>query len=42
MKNHIYSLYQMILQSLTFHLGVDQENRKAGKPPKVSNLQFSG
>jgi hypothetical protein len=25
MKNHLYSLYQMVLKSLTFYLGVDQE-----------------
>jgi len=42
MKNYFYSLYQMILQSLTFYLGVDQEKKKAGRPPKVSDLQFSG
>jgi hypothetical protein len=41
MKNHLlYSLYQMILQSLTFYLGVDQEKKKAGRPPKVSDLQL--
>jgi hypothetical protein len=42
MKNHLYSLYQMVLKSLTFHLGVDQEKKRAGRPPKVSDLQFSG
>ena len=36
MENYLYSLYQMILQSLTFYLGVDQEKKKAGRPPKVS------
>jgi hypothetical protein len=40
MKNHFYSLYQMILQSLTFYLGIDQEKKKAGRPPKVSDLQL--
>jgi hypothetical protein len=40
MKNHLYSLYQMILQSLTFYLGVDQEKKRAGRPPKVSDLQL--
>ena len=31
----------MILQSLTFYLGVDQEKKKAGRPPKeVSDLQL--
>jgi len=40
MKNHLYSLYQMILQSLTFYLGVNQEKKKAGRPPKVSDLQL--
>jgi len=40
MKNYLYSLYQMILQSLTFYLGVDQEKKKAGRPPKVSDLQL--
>jgi len=42
MKNHLYSLYQMVLKSLTFYLGVDQEKKKAGGHPKVSYLQFSG
>jgi hypothetical protein len=41
MKNHL-SLYQMVLKSLTFYFGVDQEKKKAGRPPKVSDLQFSG
>jgi len=40
MKNHLYSLYQMILQSLTFYLWIDQEKKKAGRPPKVSYLQL--
>jgi hypothetical protein len=40
MKNHFYSLYQMVLKSLTFYLGVDQEKKKAGRPPKVSDLQL--
>jgi hypothetical protein len=40
MKNHLYSLYQMILQSLTFYLGVDQEKKRAGRPPKVSDFQL--
>jgi hypothetical protein len=40
MKNHLYSLYQMVLKSLTFYLGVDQEKKKAGRPPKVSDLQL--
>jgi hypothetical protein len=30
----------MILQSLTFYLGVDQEKKRAGRPPKVSDLQL--
>jgi hypothetical protein len=42
MKNHIYSLYQMVLKSLTFYLGVDQEKKRADRPPKVSDIQFSG
>jgi hypothetical protein len=42
MKKHLYSLYQMVLKSLTFYLGVDQEKKKAGRPPKVSGPQFSG
>jgi hypothetical protein len=42
MKNHLYSLYQMVLKSLTFYLGVDQEKKRAGRPPKVSDIQFSG
>jgi len=42
MKNHSYSLYQMVLKSLTFYLGVDQENKKAVRLPKVSGPQFSG
>jgi hypothetical protein len=40
MKNHLYSLYQMVLKSLTFYLGIDQEKKRAGRPPKVSNLQL--
>jgi hypothetical protein len=32
----------MVLKSLTFYLGVDQEKKRAGRPPKVSDLQFSG
>jgi hypothetical protein len=40
MKNHLYSLYQMVLKSLTFYLGVDQEKKRAGRPPKVSDLQL--
>jgi hypothetical protein len=40
MKNHLYSLYQMVLKSLTFYLGIDQEKKKAGRPPKVSDLQL--
>jgi hypothetical protein len=40
MKNHFYSLYQMVLKSLTFYLGIDQEKKKAGRPPKVSDLQL--
>jgi len=42
MKNHLYSLYQRVLKSLTFYLGVDQETKRAGRPRKVSELQFSG
>jgi hypothetical protein len=30
----------MVLKSLTFYLGVDQEKKKAGRPPKVSDLQL--
>jgi len=41
MEIYLYSsLYQMILQSLTFYLRVDQEKKKAGRPPKVSDLQL--
>ncbi|MFZ8784370.1 hypothetical protein [Thermocrinis sp.] len=40
MKNHLYSLYQIVLESLTFYLGVDQEKKRAGRPPKVSDLQL--
>ena len=40
MKDHFYSLYQMVLKSLTFYLGVDQEKKRAGRPPKVSDLQL--
>jgi len=32
----------MVLKSLTLYLGIDQEKKKAGRPPKVSDLQFSG
>jgi hypothetical protein len=34
----------MVLKSLILYLylGVDQEKKKAGRPPKVSDLQFSG
>jgi hypothetical protein len=42
MKNHLYSLYQMVLKSLTSYLGVDQEKKEVGSTPKVSDLQFSG
>jgi len=42
MKNHLYSLYQVVLKSLISYLGIDQEKKKAGRPPKVSDLQFSG
>jgi hypothetical protein len=28
----------MVLKSLTFYLGVDQEKKRAGRPPKVSDL----
>jgi hypothetical protein len=40
MKNHLYSLYQMVLKSLTFYLGIDQEKKKTGRPPIVSDLQL--
>jgi hypothetical protein len=30
----------MILQSLTFYLGIDQEKKRADRPPKVSDLQL--
>jgi len=30
----------MILQSLTFYLGIDQEKKRAGRPPKVSDPQL--
>ena len=40
MKNHLYSLYQMVLKSLIFE--VYQEKKRAGRPPKVSDIQFSG
>jgi hypothetical protein len=42
MKNHICNLYQMVLKSLTFCLGVDQEKKKAGRLPKASDPQCSG
>jgi hypothetical protein len=42
MKNHLYSLYQMVLKSLNLYLGVEKEKKKAGRPPKVSDIQFSG
>jgi len=44
MKNHFYSLYQMVLKSLILYLYLlaDQENKKVGRPLKVSDLQFSG
>ncbi len=32
----------MVLKSLTFYLGVDYEKKKVGRPPKASDLQFSG
>jgi hypothetical protein len=32
----------MVLKSLTFYLGVEKEKKKVGRPPKVSDLQFSG
>jgi len=33
MENYLYySLYQMVLKSLTFYLGVEQEKKKAGRP----------
>jgi len=42
MENHLYSLYQMVLKSLTFYLGVDQERKKAGRPhPIPQTLPFS-
>jgi hypothetical protein len=31
----------MVLKFLTFYLGVDQEKKKAGRPPKAFDLQFS-
>jgi hypothetical protein len=40
MENYLYSLYQMVLKSLISYLGVDQEKKKAGRPPKVSDLQL--
>jgi hypothetical protein len=40
MENHLYSLYQMVLKSLIFYLGIDQEKKRAGRPPKVSDLQL--
>jgi hypothetical protein len=42
MENYLYSLYQMVLKSLISYLGVDQEKKRAGRPPKVSDIQFSG
>jgi hypothetical protein len=30
----------MVLKSLTFHLGVDQEKKRAGRPPKISGIQL--
>jgi hypothetical protein len=32
----------MVLKSLTFYLKIDQEKKRAGRPPKVSDLQFGG
>jgi hypothetical protein len=32
----------MVLKSLTLYLGFDQKKKKEGRPPKVSDLQFSG
>ncbi len=40
MKNYLYGLYQMVLKSLTFYLGIDQEKKRAGRPPKVSDLHL--
>jgi hypothetical protein len=40
MKNRTYSLYQMALKFLTFYLGVDQEKKRVGRLPKVSDLQL--
>jgi len=40
MENYLYSLYQMVLKSLISYLGVDQEKKRAGRPPKVSDLQL--
>jgi len=40
MENHLCSLYQMVLKSLTFYLGIDQEKKRAGRPPKISDLQL--
>ena len=31
----------MVLKSLTFYLGVDQEKKRTGRPPKVSDLQLA-
>ena len=45
MENYLYNLYQMVLKFLISYLGVDlgvdQEKKKAGRPPKVSGLRFS-
>jgi hypothetical protein len=30
----------MVLKSLISYLGIDQEKKKAGRPPKVSDLQL--
>ncbi|MFZ8784414.1 hypothetical protein [Thermocrinis sp.] len=44
MENYLYNLYQMVLKFLISYLGVDlgvdQEKKKAGRPPKVSDLQL--
>ncbi len=40
MENYLYSLYKMVLKSLTFYLGVDQEEKRVGRHPKVSDLQL--
>jgi hypothetical protein len=40
MENYLYSLYKTVLKSPISYFGVDQEKKKAGRFPKVSDLQL--